>query len=404
MTTDSSMPPNLENLGAAREPKPRERLQAARRLVIKLGTNVLSRDTGELAIGRVYSLIEEAVDAHRRGKEIILVSSGAISLGMDCLGLKERPETLSDKQACAAIGQIRLMAVYQQALDRFGIRAAQVLLTEEDFTNRRRYLNLRNTFLRLLQFKAIPIVNENDTVSTSEIETHLDDQDRSVVFGDNDMLSALVASKLGADLLIILSDVNGLYDADPDSHPEAKHIPLVEDLTPEIEQLAQDGSVRGRGGMRTKLQAAKVATRSGTMTLIALGSSPGILSRIFAGEEIGTLFLPKKPLSSRKRWIAFATSAAGKVRVNAGAREALVHRRASLLFAGVVALENSFDSGDIVSILDEHGQEFARGMVNCSRAEAQKFLGRKSAEISALSPDAPAPGEFIHRDNIVILE
>ena len=202
------------------------------RIVVKIGTNVVCRENGEFAMGRLYSIIEELVDCHRSGKQIILVSSGSISLGMESLRLDDRPETLVDKQACAAIGQTRLMAAYQHALDRSDIATAQVLLTEEDFVHRGRYLNLRNTLTRLLELGVLPIVNENDTVSTSEIETHIEGQG-SIVFGDNDVLSALVASKLGAELLILLSDVDGFYDGPPDD-PAANIISTITEITPEI--------------------------------------------------------------------------------------------------------------------------------------------------------------------------
>lgn len=386
-------------------------LREARRIVVKLGTNVICRPSGELALGRVYSLIEDVVDAYRRDREIILVSSGAIGLGMGGLALTQRPTTLDVKQACAAVGQIRLMSVYQQALDRFRIPASQVLLTEDDFSDRRRYLNLRNTLNRLLRLRSIPIVNENDTTSTSEIETQGDRRDGGEntpeVFGDNDVLSALVASKLRADLLIMLSDVDGLHDEDPATSRDARRIPIVSEIGPEIEKLAERGPPgRGRGGMRTKLRAARIATVSGTTVAIARGAAPGVLRQLFGGEPVGTCFLPGKPMSSRKRWIAFASSAAGGVRINAGARKALLEGQASLLFAGILTLESEFRSGDIVSIRDESGAEFARGIANYSSEEAGTLIGRHSSEVSRQlsGPEATnRPEEFVHRDTIVIL-
>ena len=217
------------------------------------------------------------------------------------------------------------------------------------------------------------------------------------------MLSALVASKLGAHLLIILSDVEGLYDQDPITSDDAKLIGCVNSVTPEIEALAQGRSARGRGGMRTKIQAAKVASHSGTTTIIARGSQSEVIRKVLSGDEVGTCFMPQKALSSRKRWIAFATAVSGRVQVNAGARSALVNRRASLLFAGVTALENDFESGDIVSIVDDGGYEVARGITNYSSAEAQKLVGRQSAEIQKSTSDKRRPEEFIHRDNIVVV-
>jgi glutamate 5-kinase len=377
----------------------------SQRVVVKLGTNVLCRENGELATSRLYALVEDLVDAHRSGKELILVSSGSISLGMHRLGLGTQPESLATKQACAAIGQIQLMGTYEQAFDRSGITTAQLLLTESDFSNRGRYLNLRNTMQKLLQLGTIPIVNENDTVSTMEIETHLHEETdgSAVVFGDNDMLSALVASKLGADLLVILSNVDGLHDKDPNSCSDSKRLATVTSITSEVESLASGRSPLGRGGMKTKIQAARVATRSGTITIVARGTETGALSQILAGDDVGTCFLPQKALSSRKRWIAFASSVTGRVRVNAGARDALLRKRASLLFAGVTALEKGFATGDIVSIVDDAGEEVARGISNYSSDEASPLVGRKSAEISTLRPDQPLREELIHRDNIVIV-
>jgi glutamate 5-kinase len=369
---------------------------------VKLGTNVLSRENGELALGRIHTLIEELVDLQRGGRQVIVVSSGAISLGMERLKMEERPHLLPDKQACAAVGQIRLMAVYQAAFDRYGIVTAQVLLTDEDFADRTRYLNLRNTLQRLLQLGVVPIVNENDTISTSEIETYVDrpGADRTAVFGDNDTLSALVAAKLDADVLVLLTDTDGLYSATP-GEPGAVRIPVVPEVTAEIETMARGGSARGRGGMRTKLRAAKIAARSGVLAVIARGSDPGVLGKVFSGEEVGTVFLPRAGLSGKKRWIGFATSVAGRVRVNAGAREALTRRQASLLFAGVTGLEEEFQRGEVVSVVDEEGTEFARGVVNYSRAEAEPLVGKRSGEIKDRLESGL--GELIHRDNMVIL-
>jgi len=378
-------------------------IRDARRLVVKLGTNVLSRESGELALGRIHTLIEEMVDLTRGGRQVIVVTSGAISLGMERLQMRERPQLLADKQACAAVGQTRLMAVYQQAFDRYGIATAQILLTEEDFSDRARYLNLRNTLHRLLQIGVVPIVNENDTVSTSEIETFVERPgrtERTPVFGDNDALSALVAAKLDADVLVLLTDTDGLYTAPP-GDPVAVRVPLVEEITPQIEAMARGGSARGRGGMRSKLRAARIATLSGVLVVVARGSEPGVLRRVFAGEGVGTVFLTRPGLSGRKRWIAFATTVAGRVRVNRGAQTALIDRQASLLFAGVTALEEDFKKGEVVSIADEEGTDFARGVVNYSRADAEPLLGKRSGEIRERL--TPGDGELITRDNIVIL-
>ena len=378
-------------------------IEEARRFVVKLGTNVLSRESGELALGRIHAIIEEVVDLVRAGRQVIIVTSGAISLGMQRLGFAERPQLLADKQACAAVGQSRLMGVYQDAFDRYRIATAQILLTEEDFSSRPRYLSLRSTLQRLLQLGVVPIINENDSVSTSEIETFMGKPgtpDHIPVFGDNDTLSALVAAKLDADVLILLSDVDGLYTAPPGESGAVK-IPVVEAVTPRLEAMAGESSARGRGGMRTKLRAAKIATRSGVLVLIANGGEPAILRRILEGDEVGTVFLARRELSGKKRWIAFATAVKGQVRINDGARDALVQRQASLLFAGVLSLAGDFQRGDVVGISDAQGQEFARGVANYSRTDAEPLIGKRSGEIKDRL--APGTGELITRDSIVIL-
>ncbi|HEY9764893.1 MAG TPA: glutamate 5-kinase [Chroococcales cyanobacterium] len=375
-------------------------IRDARRIVFKFGTNVLSRPDGQIALSRVYSYIESLADLHKEGKEIIIVTSGAVGLGARALGMK-KPELVTLKQACAAVGQGQLMAIYQEGFARFSISAAQILLTEEDFSIRRRYLSLRNTLNALLELKAIPIVNENDTISTSEIECYRFDGIEAC-FGDNDKLSALVMSKLDADLLVILSDVDGLYDADPRESPSAHVIPVVSEITPEIEALGFAASKGGRGGMKTKIETAKVAVRSGGLALIANGKAPDVIRRIFSGEEMGTVFLPIEHLSSKKRWIAYATTVFGRIKVNEGAKNALLQHNASLLPAGIVGIENEFASGDVVSILDERGHEFSRGITNYSSEECRSISGLKSGEIDAVL-GYKNYDEVVLRDNIVLL-
>ncbi len=400
------MPPNDESASqetAARAERAREArraLSGARRLVIKIGTNVLTRASGEMAIGHAHSLIEEIADLRREGRQVIVVSSGAISLGMHRLGLDARPDNLPTLQACAAIGQIRLMAVYEHAFRHFGLHSAQVLLTEEDFSDRERYLNLRNTLERLLEHGVIPIVNENDTVSTSEIEPHVEEGARRRVFGDNDRLSALVMSKLEAGLLILLSDVGGLYPEYASGRQPTEPLSVVEELTSEITAMAETTTGRGRGGMMSKLRSIEVALEAGGMAVIASGTEPGILSRILAGESVGTLFLPRERKASRKRWLAHATNARGRVRLNAGAVSALRSGKSSLLFAGVTAVDGEFQKGDVVALLSETGEEIGRGRVNYGSGTAASLVGRRSDEIAAKTGERPA--EFIHRDNIVV--
>lgn len=385
----------------------RAQLEGVRRIVVKVGTNVLTRETGEMGLGRIHTLIEDLVDVRRRGLQVILVSSGAISMGMERLQIVERPQNLPDKQACAAVGQIRLMSVYEQAFNRFGIPMAQILLTEEDFANRVRYLNLRNTISRLLELGVMPVINENDTVSTSEIENRVLGGLDSSVFGDNDRLSALVMSKLGADLLVLLSDVDGLYPwsagAQGGSSPaEAPPLSVVRRITPEIEAMSREGNGRGRGGMISKLRSIKVALEGGGIAVIANGTRSGILQQVLAGDEVGTLFLPRRKITSRKRWIAHASATRGKVVVNQGACDALVQRHSSLLFAGVTDLEAEFRRGDVVSVILEGNGEFARGIVNYSAEDARPLLGKRSSEVLEV------PGmdyeELIHRDNIVLVD
>jgi glutamate 5-kinase len=384
----------------------RAHLQGVRRIVVKVGTNVLTRETGEMGLGRIHTLIEDLVDVRRRDLQVILVSSGAISMGMERLQITTRPQNLPDKQACAAVGQIRLMSVYEQAFNRFGIPMAQILLTEEDFANRVRYLNLRNTIRRLLELGVMPVINENDTVSTSEIENRVLGGLDSSVFGDNDRLSALVMSKLGADLLVLLSDVDGLYpweaDAQGGSPAAPQPLSVVRRITPEIEAMSREGNGRGRGGMLSKLRSIKVALEGGGLAVIANGTRSGILQQVLAGEEVGTLFLPRRKITSRKRWIAHASATRGKVLVNQGARDALVRRQSSLLFAGVTGLEAEFRRGDVVSVVLEGDREFARGIVNYSAEDARPLLGKRSSEVLEV------PGmdyeELIHRDNIVLVD
>jgi glutamate 5-kinase len=377
----------------------------ARRIVIKLGTAVLVRDDGGIALSRFYSFVEAIADLRRSGREVLLVSSGAVGLGAERLGITRRPQSLPLKQALAAVGQGRLMSLYSDAFERLGITTAQVLLTEEDFSNRQRYLNLRGTLAKLLELGVLPIINENDTVSTAELESLDSASHIKINFGDNDKLSALVASKIEADLLVMLTDVEGLYTADPGSSDEATLISLVKEITHDIEDLARAGSSTsrvGRGGMRTKLDAARIATHSGCAAVIASGKLPGVIARIFAGEELGTLFLPQSSLPGKRRWIAFATSVKAALVVNEGARRALEERKASLLAAGVLDVRGQFERGDVVSILDEQDHEFARGVVNYSSAEARKISGLRSDKIDELIENRSYDA-LITRDNIAFL-
>ncbi len=374
----------------------------AKRIVIKLGTNVLRNDEGYVSLPRVYTFIEDIASLVKSGKEVILITSGAVGLGKKRLGLEDTQGTAL-KQACAAIGQGKLMSIYENGFDTYGLTAAQILLTEDDFSVRERYLSLRTTMNKLLELGAIPIINQNDTVSTLDVALRFVKEDLQVCFSDNDKLSALVASELDADLLIILSDIDGLYDANPKTNPDAKLIKSVVEVNDEILALAAGVSDGGRGGMETKLRAARQVTRFGGKVLIANGKQPYIIKRIFEGEDLGTMFLPQhSSMSDKKRWIGYATNIIGKIIVNEGAKHALISREKSLLPIGVIGVKNNFKKGDVVSILDEEGQEFARGIVNYDSDSCQKLVGSHSDNIVDIlgfkNYDA-----VITRDNITIL-
>ena len=370
-----------------------------KRIVIKLGTNVIRADDGSMSLPRIFSFIENISSLVKSGKEVIVITSGAVGMGKKKLGLESTTGTAL-KQACAAIGQSKLMAIYESGFVSYGLVAAQILLTEDDFSIRTRYLSLRTTMNKLLELGVTPIINQNDTVSTIEIAPRY--ADMQVCFSDNDKLSALVASELDADLLIILSDVDGLYDKNPKENPDAKIINKVDEVTDEILALGSGASEGGRGGMITKLKAAQMVTRYGGRVLIANGKVPYIIKKIFDGEEYGTMFLPQKEsLSDKKRWIGYATNIIGKLVVNDGAKKALLNQK-SLLPIGVVDVVNEFNKGDVVSIIDEKGYEFARGIVNYSSESCKKVSGAHSDDLLKIlgfkNYDA-----IITRDNITVL-
>ncbi len=371
-----------------------------KRIVIKLGTNILRGDDGYVSLPRIFSFIEDISNLVKSGKEVIVITSGAVGLGKKKLGL-ESTEGTALKQACAAIGQSKLMSIYEEGFDTYGLVAAQILLTEDDFSVREKYLSLRTTFNKLLELGTVPVINQNDTVSTVEISPRY--ADMQVCFSDNDKLSALVASELDADLLIILSDVNGLYNKNPKTNPDAEIIREVQEVTDEICAMGTDASEGGRGGMRTKLEAARMVTRFGGKVLIANGKEPFVIRKIFNGEDFGTMFLPQtEGLSDKKRWIGYATNIIGKITVNDGAKRALIEEEKSLLPIGVVGIINEFNKGDVVSILDESGAEFARGIVNYDSKACSKLVGSHSDSILNIlgykNYDA-----IITRDNITIL-
>lgn len=377
----------------------RKEFVTADRIVIKFGTNVLRDEHGQESLERIESFIDGVSKLQKQGKEIILITSGAVGLGKKKLKL-QTTEGDGLKQACAAIGQSKLMAIYDNFFNKHEITIAQILLTEDDFSQRKRYLSLRTTLNKLLELGVIPIINQNDTVSSIELDEIL--QDMQVCFSDNDKLSALVASELDADLLIILSDIDGLFNANPKTNPDAQIIPLIEEVTEEILGFGQDASDGGRGGMKTKLEAAMVVTRSGGKVLIANGKIPNIIDEVFNEKQVGTMFLPHpEMLSGKKRWIGFATNILGKIMVNEGAKKALI-KQCSLLPIGVVKVVNEFKRGEVVSIVDENGQEIARGMTNYNSKDCNKIKGLHSNEIVKTlgykNYDA-----IITRDNITVL-
>jgi glutamate 5-kinase len=360
---------------------PRERLAAARRVVVKVGTAVVTRPDGAVAIGRIGALAEQLHDLRTRGVEVLLVTSGAVGLGVQRLGLSSRPEPVVDRQACAAVGQGVLMGLYDAMFARLGAVCAQVLLTEEDFHFRRRFHNLTATLERLLELGAIPVINENDALSTAELALG-----KGQVFGDNDRLSALVATYLGADALVILSNVDAVYTRPP-GDPGAERIAT---FAADAAWEEGAGSALGRGGMGSKIEAARVAARGGVTAVIASGLDATALRRVLAGEDVGTLF-PAEPRMPRKRaWLAFATAPTGSIEVNAGARAAVLERHASLLPVGVVAVRGDFERGDVVRLCFE-GEEFARGVTQ-----------RSAAELRAVAEPGRARA-LVHRDDLVVL-
>ena len=371
-----------------------------KRIVFNFGTNVLRGEDGYVSLPRIYSFIEDIAHLVKAGKEVIIITSGAVGLGKKRLGLEGTKGTAL-KQACAAIGQSKLMSIYENGFDTYNLVAAQILLTEDDFGIRTRYLSLRTTLNKLLELGTVPVINQNDTVSNVEITPRYEKM--QVCFSDNDKLSALVASELDADLLVILSDVDGLFDKNPKENPDAKIIHEVKEVTDEILNLGTDASEGGRGGMRTKLKAAQMVTRFGGKVIIANGKVPYIIKKIFNGEEYGTMFLPQNEgLSDKKRWIGYATNIIGKIKVNNGAKKALVEKTKSLLPIGVVDVINEFSKGDVISILDENDNEFARGIVNYDSESCKKVMGNHSDDIMKIlnfkNYDA-----IITRDNITIL-
>jgi glutamate 5-kinase len=368
-------------------------LETVHRIVVKIGTHVLTGEEGKLSTPVFDAIVDQVIQLSEMGKEVVLVSSGAIAAGRTLLETTHPNTSIPEKQALAAIGQTQLMGMYQQALDRYGKRAAQVLLTRDDLSHRRRYLNARNALFKLLQFSVIPIVNENDTVMVEEIK-----------FGDNDSLSARVTILVDADILILLTDAPGLCAWTGPEGPEAEPIPFVKEVTPELRGLAKgpDGPL-GTGGMATKIEAARIATEAGHPAVIADGRQPSVITGILRGEPIGTFFAPLQDrLTHKKHWIAYSLQKKGELVLDDGAIQAIVHRGKSLLSSGVVEVRGLFDNGEMVACLDASGTEWARGITNYSSQEIQQIAGRKSAEIESIL-GYRLRDEIIHRDEMVVV-
>ncbi len=371
----------------------RDIIKKVNRVVLKLGSYVLTTTSWKLDRKVFTDIIQSISEVKKSGLEFVLVSSGAIAAGMGKLGLSERPRIIGQEQATAAVGQISLMGLYDRLFGKFGLHVAQILLTHGDLRDRKRFLNARQTLNSALEFGAVPIINENDTTVVEEIR-----------FGDNDYLSSLVTNLVQADLLIILTDIDGFYDRDPRSFKDAKLIPLIENIDNNIAKLALGTKSKiARGGMATKIEAAKTAAQFGVPTIIANGKTHGNLSRIFFGKEVGTLILPEQnKLTSRKHWIAFTLKPQGSICVDDGARAAVVEKARSLLPTGIIDVKGDFDPGEAVSCCDRQGLEFARGLTAYGSCDINKIKGLKTSRIKEALGHCPHT-EVINRDDMVIL-
>lgn len=371
----------------------REAIRSAKRVVVKIGTNALTNATGRFNRDHFEALSEDLLWA-AQGRELVVVSSGAIALGVERLGLPARPKDIPGKQACAAVGQSRLMRAYEEAFGRADRRVAQILLTHEDVQDRRRYLNVKHALERLIEEGVVPIINENDTVSVDELK-----------FGDNDTLASLVSGVIEAEVLVVLSDVEGLYTADPRKDPQAKLMGQVDAVTPELLALAGgSGSTVGTGGMATKIRAAARVAERGIRCVITSGAVPGRLRSVLIGEPVGTLFeAGANRRSARMAWIAHALRPKGRLTVDTGAREAIVGGKRSLLPSGVKQVEGDFGRGDPVDLVDEQGTVFARGLSAYEDAELRRIAGRKSSDIESILGYRYLD-EAVHRDDLAVLQ
>ncbi len=370
----------------------RHRLAQGQRWVVKIGSALLTADGQGLDQVAMKAWVQQMVELQRAGVDLVLVSSGAVAEGMVRMGLKSRPDSVHELQACAAIGQMGLVQAYEWFFREHGVKTAQVLLTHDDLADRQRYLNASSTLRTLIEWQVLPVINENDTVATDEIR-----------FGDNDTLGALVANLVEADMLIILTDQEGMFDRDPRHDPDAVLLPEVQAMDERLLAMAGGGGSLGRGGMLTKVRAARLAARSGCATVIASGRGENILVRLRAGEVLGTLLLPEQDtLAARKQWLAAHLQHAGRLVIDAGAIRALREGGKSLLPVGVKKVEGNFTRGEVVACVDADGVQIAVGVVNYSAAEAQRIAGQSSDKIEKLLGYVDA-AELMHRDNLVVL-
>lgn len=369
----------------------RSRVSGAKRWVVKIGSALLTNDGRGLDHEAIGRWVEQMVELRRQGIELVLVSSGSVAEGMNRLGLSSRPEELHLLQAAAAVGQMGLVQTYEAGFKQYGLHTAQILLTHDDLSNRKRYLNARGTLRSLLEWGVVPVINENDTVVTDEI-----------CFGDNDTLAALVANLVVADALIILTDQQGLFDADPRSNPDAKLVEETAADNPDLDKMAGGGGKLGRGGMMTKVRAARLAARSGAATVIASGREQDVLLRLRQGEAVGTLLTPDcTPQAARKQWLAGHLQAKGALVLDAGAVRVLRNSGRSLLPVGVKSVTGDFSRGEMVVCVDEQQQIVARGLVNYDVDEARKIVGKSSQQIAEILGYV-ADEELVHRDNLVL--
>ena len=362
------------------------------RLVIKIGTSVLLDDRKKISTGKIADIARQVRQVKEKGIDVIIVSSGAIGCGMETVGITKKPREIAKRQALASIGQVLLMKMYRENFEKKNMKVSQILLTHEDIKNRVRCLNLTNTLDTLLKMDIVPVINENDALSFTEIK-----------FGDNDNLSALIAQIASADLLLILSDVEGLFERDPNRHPDAKMIPVVRRIDEDIESVAtQSGSEKSVGGMVSKLEAAKKAGFYGIPTRVVLGGKKDVILKVVGGQEIGTLFLPGRKLARKKWWTAFAFKPKGVIWVDDGAERAVVSNGKSLLPSGIVKVEGHFTSGDCIEMRSSSGNVVAKGLVNYSSSEMERIKGLKSVDIEK-ELGYKYTEEVVHRDNMVVI-